>query len=71
LKSAQEIKTKALNLLKHSKVKITWQRSNVIEVRIEDLYQQHISINLTLIQEKGVSLYEAEKEELKRRKLLK
>jgi hypothetical protein len=32
LKSIQEIETKALNLLKHSKMKIACQRSDVMEV---------------------------------------
>jgi hypothetical protein len=69
LKSAQEIETKALNLLKHSEVKVTRQRSDVMEIMkrrlatwIEDLYQQHTPISLAPIQEKGISLYEAVKE---------
>jgi hypothetical protein len=32
LKNAEEIETKALNLLKHSKVKITHRRSDMKEV---------------------------------------
>jgi D-hexose-6-phosphate mutarotase len=46
-------------------------RKRCLTMRIEDLYQQHICINPALIQEKGISLYEAEKVELNRRKLLK
>jgi hypothetical protein len=56
--SAQEIETEALNMLKHPKVKITCERSNVMKVMerceatwIKDLYQQHIPISLALIQE--------------------
>jgi hypothetical protein len=66
LKSSQEIETKALNLLRHSEVKITRHRSDVMEIVerhletfTEDLYQQHAPVSLALIQENAVSLHEA------------
>jgi hypothetical protein len=62
LKSAKETEMKALNLLKHSEMKITNQRSDVLEIMkrclatwSEDLHQKHTSVSLALIQEKDVS----------------
>jgi hypothetical protein len=67
VKNAQEIETNAIDFSKHLKVKITCQRSDVMErnlaMWIEDLYQHHIPISLTLIQEKTMSLHGAETEE--------
>jgi hypothetical protein len=69
LKSAQETETKAFQLLTHPYVKITPQRSDVMEVVerhlatwIDDLYQQQIPISPALIHEKVVNLHEAVKE---------
>jgi hypothetical protein len=77
LKSAQEMETKALNLLKHSEVKTACQRSDVIEIMkmhlatwIEDLYQ-HTPLSLALIQKKATSIYVAMKEELREKEAAK
>jgi hypothetical protein len=69
VKSTQETETNAIDFSKHLKMKITCQRGDVMEVErhlamwIEELYQYRIPISLALLQEKAMSLYEAEMEE--------
>jgi hypothetical protein len=67
MKNAQEIETNAIDFSKHLKVKIACQRSDVMErhltMWIKYLYQHHIPISLTLIQEKIMSIHGAETEE--------
>ncbi|XP_061435172.1 tigger transposable element-derived protein 1-like [Lethenteron reissneri] len=71
VKNADEIESKAKHVLKHSEVKITRQRSVVMEqmeqllaLWIEDLHSKNAPISLALVQEKALSLYEDLKREL-------
>lgn len=58
LKSAQATETNALNLLKHSQVKTTWQRNDVMKImerclptHIKDLHQQYTPASVAILHE--------------------